>query len=80
MWCITGGPAVTRKMVDHLVSGLYATVERLERVDHYLSPLLLALWREQHPEAGEQLAFALDAPLEVTTGDLQVVTGLGEVW
>jgi hypothetical protein len=57
------------KWLITLCPACHATVERLERVDRYLPPLLLALWREQHPEAGEQLAFALDAPLEVTTAD-----------
>jgi hypothetical protein len=52
-----------------LCPACHATVERLQRLDRYLPPLLLALWREQHPDAGEQLAFALDASWEVTPGE-----------
>jgi hypothetical protein len=51
-----------------LCPACHATVERLQRLDRYLPPLLLTLWREQHPDAGEQLAFLLETPLEVTTG------------
>jgi hypothetical protein len=57
------------KWLITLCPACHATVERLERVDRYLPPLLLALWREQHPEAGEQLAFAWETPREIT--DLQ---------
>jgi hypothetical protein len=56
----------------------HATVERLQRVDRYLPPLLQALWREQHPNSGEQLAFALDAPGELTTDGLEEAAGSGE--
>jgi 5-methylcytosine-specific restriction endonuclease McrA len=40
-----------------LCPACHATVERLERPNRYLPPFLLTLWREQHPEAEEQLAF-----------------------
>ena len=63
------------KWLITLCPACHATVERLQRLDRYLPPLLLALWREQHPDAGEQLAFALDAPIAATTGDLQAATG-----
>jgi hypothetical protein len=53
-----------------LCPACHATVEPLERLDRYLPPLLLTLWREKHPEAGEQMAFALETPLE-TIADLQ---------
>ena len=53
-----------------LCPACHATVERLERLDRYLPPLLLTLWREKHPDAGEQLSFALETPLE-TMADLQ---------
>jgi hypothetical protein len=53
-----------------LCPACHATVERLERLDRYLPPLLLTLWREKHPDAGEQLSFALETPPE-TMADLQ---------
>ena len=37
----------------------HAQVHRLELVNKLLSPLPLALWREQHPGAPEQTCFAL---------------------
>jgi hypothetical protein len=52
------------KWLITLCPACHATVERPERVDRYLPPLLLALWREQHPDAGEQLALELDTSLE----------------
>jgi hypothetical protein len=57
------------KWLITLCPACHATVERLERLDRYLPPLLLALWREQHPDAGEQLALELAASWEATTGD-----------
>ena len=41
----------------------HAVVHRLQRLDRYLPPLLLDLWREQHPKAAaaEQLALAWEA-------------------
>lgn len=43
---------------EHLITlcpACHATVERLGQLDRYLPPLLLELWREQHPtaEAGQ---------------------------
>jgi hypothetical protein len=58
------------KWLITLCPACHATVERLERLDRYLPPLLLALWREQHPDTREQLALELAASWEATTGDL----------
>ncbi len=39
-----------------ICAGCHAVVHRLQRLDRYLPPLLVILWREQHPEAvAEQL-------------------------
>ena len=43
-----------------LCPACHATVERLQQLDRYLPPLLLLLWREQHPAADDtQLQFDL---------------------
>jgi hypothetical protein len=43
-----------------LCPACHATVERLQQLDRYLPPLLLELWREQHPQASDaQLQFEL---------------------
>jgi 5-methylcytosine-specific restriction endonuclease McrA len=39
-----------------LCPGHHALVHRLKVVDRLLPALVLELWREQHPEASEQLA------------------------
>ncbi|HTF70056.1 MAG TPA: hypothetical protein VK638_46000, partial [Edaphobacter sp.] len=66
------------KWLITLCPACHATVERLQRLDRYLPPLLLALWREQHPDAGEQLALEMDTSLEVTSCDLQAAAGRAE--
>jgi hypothetical protein len=58
------------------MSGLPRPVERLERLDRYLPPFLLTLWREKHLDAGEQFAFVLETSVE-TAHDLQA-TGAGK--
>ena len=41
-----------------LCAGCHAVAHRLQRLDRYLPPLLIVLWREQHPdEPFEQLQF-----------------------
>ena len=45
-----------------LCPACHATVERLQRPDRYLPPLLYTLWREQHPDLAEQLSFELPLP------------------
>ena len=44
-----------------LCAACHATVHRLQALDRYLPPLLLVLWREQHPAApAGQLQFGWD--------------------
>jgi hypothetical protein len=61
-----------------LCPACHATVERLDRPDRYLPPVLLQLWREQHPDLAEQLALELAASWGATTGDLQAAAGRAE--
>ena len=60
---ITGRPGVSSSKERFLISlcpGHHAMVHRLEVVDRLLPPLLLDLWREQHPGGWEQLALDFD--------------------
>jgi 5-methylcytosine-specific restriction endonuclease McrA len=37
-----------------ICAGCHAVVHRLQRLDRYLPPLLIELWREQHPASGTE--------------------------
>ena len=44
-----------------ICAACHATVHRLQVLDRYLPPLLIELWREQHPDApAAQLQFELE--------------------
>jgi len=50
-------PGVTQeRFLITLCPGHHAMIHCLEMVDRLLRALVLELWREQHPEASEQLA------------------------
>jgi hypothetical protein len=44
-----------------LCPGCHAKVERTKMVLAEMTPLLLVLWREQHPEGEEQIMLGFDA-------------------
>ena len=46
-----------------LCIGCHAIVERTQTVLGEMTPLLLVLWREKHPEGKEQLYLPLDSQL-----------------
>ena len=48
-----------------LCTGCHAIVERTQIVLGEMTPLLLVLWREKHPDGKEQLYLPLDSELPV---------------
>jgi hypothetical protein len=55
-------PSVSRlELMISLCPGCHAKVERTKMMLSEMTPLLLALWREQHPEGHEQVMLAFDA-------------------
>jgi len=57
-------PGVSRlNLMITLCTGCHAIVERTQIVLGEMTPLLLVLWREKHPEAKEQLYLPLDSEL-----------------
>jgi hypothetical protein len=49
------------ELMISLCPGCHAQVERTKMVLSQMTPLLLELWREQHPEGHEQVMLAFDA-------------------
>jgi hypothetical protein len=55
-------PGVSRlELMISLCPGCHAKVERTKMVLAEMTPLLLELWREQHPEGQEQVMLAFNA-------------------
>jgi 5-methylcytosine-specific restriction endonuclease McrA len=55
-------PSVSRlELMISLCPGCHAKVERTKMVLAEMTPLLLELWREQHPEGQEQIMLAFKA-------------------
>jgi hypothetical protein len=55
-------PVVSRlELVISLCPGCHAKVERTKMVLSEMTPLLLELWREQHPQKHEQVKLAFNA-------------------
>jgi hypothetical protein len=55
-------PGVSRlELMISLCPGCHAKVERTKMVLSEMTPLLLELWREQHPEGQEQVMLAFNA-------------------
>jgi hypothetical protein len=56
-------PGVSKlELMISLCPGCHAKVERTKMVLAEMTPLLLVLWREQHPEGQEQIMLAFNAP------------------
>ena len=51
----------TLDLMISLCPGCHAKVERTQVVLSDMTPLLLVLWREKHPDGQEQLMLAFDA-------------------
>jgi hypothetical protein len=47
--------------MSSLCPGCHAKVERIKMVLAEMNPLLLVLWREQHPQGQEQIMLAFNA-------------------
>jgi hypothetical protein len=58
------------------VSGCHAIVERPQIVLGEMTPLLLVLWREKHPDGKEQLHLPLDSELPVVREQFLLPTGI----
>jgi len=54
----------------------HAIVERTQIVLGEMTPLLLVLWREKHPEGKEQLYLPLDSELPIETEQLFISVGI----
>jgi hypothetical protein len=55
-------PGVSRlELMISLCPGCHANVERTKMVLSEMTPLLLELWREQHPEGDEEIMLAFNA-------------------
>ena len=66
-------PAVSRlDLMITLCTGCHAIVERTQIVSGEMTPLLLVLWREKHPEGKEQLYLPLDSELLGETEQLPI--------
>ena len=55
-----------------LCTGCHAIVERTQIVLGEMTPLLLVLWREKHPEGKEQLYLPLDSELPGETKQFSI--------
>jgi hypothetical protein len=70
-------PGVSKlELMITLCTGCHAIVERTQIVLGEMTPLLLALWREKHPEGKEQLYLPLDSELPVEKEQLMIPVGL----
>jgi len=66
-------PGVSRlDLMITLCTGCHAIVERTQIVLGEMTPLLLVLWREKHPEGKEQLYLPLDSELPGETEQLSI--------
>ena len=66
-------PGVSRlDLMITLCTACHAIVERTQMVLGEMTPLLLVLWREKHPEAKEQLYLPLDSELPGETEQLSI--------
>ena len=61
-----------------LCTGCHAIVERTQIVLGEMTPLLLILWREKHPEGKEQLYLPLDSELPGETEQLLISVGIDD--
>jgi hypothetical protein len=59
-----------------LCTGCHAIVERTQIVLGEMTPLLLVLWREKHPEGKEQLYLPLVSELPAETEHLTMPVGI----
>jgi hypothetical protein len=59
-----------------LCTGCHAIVERTQIVLGEMTPLLLVLWREKHPEGKEQLYLPLDSRLRVEKEQFLLPAGI----
>ena len=59
-----------------LCTGCHAIVERTQIVLGEMTPLLLTLWREKHPEGKEQLYLPLDSELPVEAEQILILVGI----
>ena len=59
-----------------LCTGCHAIVERTQIVLVEMTPLLLVLWHEKHPEGKEQLFLPLDPELLGETEQLLISAGI----
>jgi hypothetical protein len=66
-------PGVSRlDLMITLCTGCHAIVERTQIVLGEMTPLLLVLWREKHPEGKEQLYLPLDSEWSGETEQLSI--------
>jgi hypothetical protein len=59
-----------------LCTACHAIVERTQMVSGEMTPLLLVLWREKHPEGKEQLYLPLDSELPAEREQFLLPTGI----
>jgi len=70
-------PGVSQlELMITLCTGCHAIVERTQIVLVEMTPLLLVLWREKHPEGKEQLYLPLDSELPIETEQLLISVGI----
>jgi hypothetical protein len=70
-------PGVSRlDLMITLCTGCHAIVERTQIVLGEMTPLLLVLWREKHPEGKEQLYLPLDSELPVAREQFLLSAGI----
>jgi hypothetical protein len=70
-------PGVSQlELMITLCTGCHAIVERTQIVLGEMTPLLLVLWREKHPEGKEQLYLPLDSELPLETEQLFISVGI----
>jgi hypothetical protein len=66
-------PGVSRlDLMITLCTACHAIVERTQMVLGEMTPLLLILWREKHPEGREQLCLPLNVELPIETERLNI--------
>ena len=69
-------PAVSKlDLMITLCTACHAIVERTQIVLGEMTPLLLVLWREKHPEGKEQLHLPLDPELARAREQLSMLSG-----
>jgi hypothetical protein len=67
-------PGVSKlELMITLCTRCHAIVERTKMVLQEMTPLLLTLWREKHPEGKEQFFLALDSETACVTEQLKLL-------